>query len=276
MTCDGCGKESVSDFNFCPHCGKAFIAKPSVIESPSPSPEVQSVADTLTDESEPIKDGVAGTGVRVGTWVFGAFSAISLLVSMVKGIVPIYLLEAAGWAGIARYWQGKKTHSDVAKAIVIVLAVLVGIGEVVHIVSQAGSKPNILDDALKSNTTTSTSPYAVSGSRSSGNIFDQPADQSPTITEETQGKANSDKTQPKTEPKPKPKKETHAGLVATITCDNTVWDRDKYGEGDPLAITNVHKGDIVQYVGHVTISGRDIIRIHGRKGYVEGCVDVKQ
>jgi hypothetical protein len=26
----------------------------------------------------------------------------------------------------------------------------------------------------------------------------------------------------------------------------------------------------------VTVSGRDIIRIHGRKGYVEGCVDVKQ
>ena len=65
------------------------------------------------------------------------------------------------------------------------------------------------------------------------------------------------------------------GLEATISCDNTVWDRDKYGEGDPLAITNVHKGDIVEYVGHVTVGDEDIIRVHGRKGYVDGCVDVK-
>jgi hypothetical protein len=34
---------------------------------------------------------------------------------MAKGIVPIYLLVAAGLAGAAWYWQGKKTHSDVAK-----------------------------------------------------------------------------------------------------------------------------------------------------------------
>ena len=140
MICGACGKESASDFNFCPHCGKAFVPRPTVIESLSPSPEVQSVANTPTDESELIKDGVAGTSVRVGTLVFGAFSAISLLVSIIKGIVPIYLLEAAGWAGAAWYWQGKKTHSDVAKAIVIVLAVLVAIGEVVHFASQPDSK----------------------------------------------------------------------------------------------------------------------------------------
>ncbi len=108
MICGACGKESASDFKFCPHCGKAFVPRPSVIESPSPSPEVHSVTDTPTDESQPIKDGVAGTAIRVGTLVFGAFSAISLLVSIVKGLVPIYLLEAAGWAGIAWYWQGKR------------------------------------------------------------------------------------------------------------------------------------------------------------------------
>jgi hypothetical protein len=167
MVCRACGKESADEFTFCPHCGKALAPKPSVIESsPSPSPEVQPVADIRPGESQPVKDGVAGTGIRVGTWVFGAFSAISLLVSIVKGVVPIYLLEAAGWAGAAWYWQGKKTHSDVAKAIVIVLAVLVGIGEVVHIVSQAGPKPNFFDDA-------------ISGSRSSGNILDRPSSSAP-------------------------------------------------------------------------------------------------
>jgi hypothetical protein len=86
---------------------------------------------------------------------------------------------------------------------------------------------------------------------------------------------NRDEARLKTEPKPK--KETHTGLVAAITCDDTVWDRDKYGAGDPLAIASVHKGDTVQYVGHVTISGWDIIRVHGRKGYVRNyCVDLKQ
>jgi hypothetical protein len=154
MICHECGKESSDEFNFCPHCGKALVPRPSVIESPSPSPEVQSVQNTSTDESELIKDGVAGTAIRVGTLVFGAFSAFSLLVSIIKGIVPIYLLEAAGWAGAAWYWQGKKSHSDVAKAIVIVLAVLVGIGEVVHIVSQAGSN---------STAPTASNPFAAYG-----------------------------------------------------------------------------------------------------------------
>ena len=36
---------------------------------------------------------------KIGTYVFGAFSAISVLVSIAKGIVPIYLVEAAVWAG---------------------------------------------------------------------------------------------------------------------------------------------------------------------------------
>jgi len=135
MFCTGCGKESAAEFNFCPNCGK-----PAETELPSPSPEVQPVTDAPTDESALIKDREAGTAIRVGTLVFGAFSAISLLVAMSKGFVPIYLLEAAGWAGVAWYWQKKKTHSELAKAIVIVLAVLIAIGEVVHIASQPESQ----------------------------------------------------------------------------------------------------------------------------------------
>jgi hypothetical protein len=140
MVCNVCDKGSADEFKFCPHCGNAFAPSLSVNESPIHPPEVQSVTDTLTDESEPIRDGVAGTAIRVGTLVFGAFSAISLLVSIVKGLVPIYLLEAAGWAGVAWYWQAKKTHSDFAKAIVIVHCYLGCIGEVVHIASQPDSK----------------------------------------------------------------------------------------------------------------------------------------
>jgi hypothetical protein len=254
MVCKVCDKDSADGFKFCPHCGNAFTTALSANEPPIPAPEMQSVTDALTDESGPIKDGVAGTAIRVGTLVFGAFSAISLLVSIVKGLVPIYLLEAAGWAGLAWYWQGKKTHSELAKAIVIVLAVLVAIGEVVHVVSRLSSEPK---------------QAAVDASHRLDDLF--PAS-TPPSQGETQDKANIEKAHPK--PEPKPREETRAGLQATITCDNTVWDRDKYGEGDPLAITNVHKGDVVQYVGHVTVGDEDIIRVQGRKGYVHGCVDV--
>ena len=165
VICGGCGKDSADEFNFCQHCGKAFVRRLSVIESPIPTQEVQSVANTTTDESDLIKDGVAGTAIRVGTLVFGAFSAISLLVSIVKGLVPIYLLEAAGWAGIAWYWQAKKTHSDVAKAIVIVLAVVVAIGEVVHIASQTDSK------STSATTSDPFEKYAVPGGASSASDY---------------------------------------------------------------------------------------------------------
>jgi hypothetical protein len=227
-----------------------------------PPPEIQSVTGTLTDESALVKDGVAGTSIRVGTLVFGAFSAISLLVSIVKGIVPIYLLEAAGWAGVAWYWQAKKSHSEFAKAVVVVIAILVGIGEVVHIASQPGSK---------STAPTTSDPFAAYGGHevapSETSVASQPS------LGESQDKANSEEAHPK--PEPKPREEAHVGLEASITCDNVVWDRDEFGDGDPIAITTLHRGDIVQYVGHVTVSGRDIIRVHGRKGYVDGCVDVK-
>jgi hypothetical protein len=75
---------------------------------------------------------------------------------------------------------------------------------------------------------------------------------------------------------PKSKKETHVGLEATITCDVIVYDRDMFAVGDPIAIDDLHAGDTVQYVGHVTVGDQEIIRVHGRKGYVSGCVSVKQ
>ncbi len=64
-------------------------------------------------------------------------------------------------------------------------------------------------------------------------------------------------------------------ITATVTCDVVVFDRDKYAEGDPQAIDSLHEGDTFQYVGHVTIGNQDIIRVHGHKGYVNGCVQVK-
>jgi hypothetical protein len=74
----------------------------------------------------------------------------------------------------------------------------------------------------------------------------------------------------------KARKETHVGLEAAITCDVIVYDRDKFAGGDPEAIASAHTGDTVQYIGHVTVGDQEIIRVHGRKGYVDGCVDVKK
>ena len=64
-------------------------------------------------------------------------------------------------------------------------------------------------------------------------------------------------------------------IQATVTCDTVVYDRDKFGAGDPQAIDTLHKGDTVEYVGHVTVGDQDIIRVHGRRGYVDGCVEVR-
>jgi TPR repeat protein len=136
MLCHACGKESEEIFKFCPHCGSATLPVTAVIEPQSPPPEVMPALEAATEESPPtLIVGANGTN-RIGTYVFGAFSVIALLVSLIKGIVPIYLLESAIWAGAAWYWHRKKTHSELAKAVVIVLAALIAIGEVIQIARQ--------------------------------------------------------------------------------------------------------------------------------------------
>jgi len=95
------------------------------------------MAGNLSGQSVPASSNVGGTSISAGTIVFAALSAISLVVSIIKGLVPIYLLESVGWAGLAWYWHSKKTHSELAKGIVAILAVLVAVGESAQIVSQA-------------------------------------------------------------------------------------------------------------------------------------------
>jgi hypothetical protein len=140
LVCSGCGKESVAEFSFCPHCGQAFVHAPSAIESPGPSPEVESATEELIDQQAPA---TSATDIKnkIGTYVFGAFSALSLLVAVVKGIAPIYLIESAVWAGAAWYWHRKKTHTELATAIVIVFACLIAIGEVIQIFSALNATP---------------------------------------------------------------------------------------------------------------------------------------
>lgn len=75
---------------------------------------------------------------------------------------------------------------------------------------------------------------------------------------------------------PKRKQEKHVGLEATVTCDVIAYDRDMFAAGDPEVIDSLHAGDAVRYIGHVTVGDQEIIRIHGRKGYVSGCINVTQ
>jgi hypothetical protein len=58
--------------------------------------------------------------------VFGGFSALSLIVSLAKGIVPIYLGEAALWAALAWYWHKKNPTNQLLNAGIVLLAVVVG------------------------------------------------------------------------------------------------------------------------------------------------------
>jgi hypothetical protein len=217
--------------------------------------ELKLVTEVETEAPAPTPRVASNGKNEIGTYVFGAFAVISLLVSIIKGVVPIYLVESAVWAGAAWYWHRAKSHSELGKAIVIVIAVLVAIGEVIHIASQPDFRSEHIPPAIPA--------YAPTPLTS----------QYPTVTADSQVAANSEEPQLKSEPKPR--KDTPTGLEATVSCDVVAFDRDKYGDGDPKAIANLHQGDTVPYVGHVTVGDEDIIRVHGRRGYVSGCVDVK-
>ncbi len=140
IVCCECGKESADEFRFCPYCGKAFPAKSPAVQSQGPSLQTRLVPEVAEREPTQTADVPSNGSNEIGTYVFGAFSAISVVVSITKGIVPIYLVEAAIWAGCAWYWHRRNKHSELAKAIVVVLAVLIAIGEVIHIASQANPK----------------------------------------------------------------------------------------------------------------------------------------
>jgi hypothetical protein len=258
MVCAGCDKESADEFSFCPHCGKAFAASLSATEPPGSLPHPNPISEVGATSP-----GVASSNGsdKIGTYVFGTFSAISVIVSIAKGLVPIYLVEAAIWAGCAWYWHRKKMHSELARAIVIVLAILIAVGEIISIAKQFISEPK--QAAINAKQPPTEIPEYAYTSRTSN---------SSTITGEVKKETNSDDAPLTSEPRIA--KKTYTGLQATITCDVVAFDRDKYGEGDPRAIANLRQGDTVPYVGHVTVGDQDIVQIHGRRGYVDGCVDI--
>jgi hypothetical protein len=255
MVCHECRRETADGFSFCPHCGTALPAWSPVVGSTTPPLEVKAAKEVETGAPAPTSSIASDGRNEIGTYVFGAFALTSLLVSLIKGVVPIYLLESTIWAGAAWYWHRAKTHSELRKAIVVVIAVLVAVGEVIHIASQSDFQSERRPPAIPDYSRT------------------PPTIERPIITADAQAIANIQ--DPPLKAEPQSRKMTLPGLSATVSCDVVAYDRDKYGDGDPKAIATLHEGDTVPYIGHVTVGDEDIIRVHGRRGYVSGCVDVK-
>jgi hypothetical protein len=121
--------------------------------------------------------------IKGGTIVFAVFAVISLIVSLVNGLVPIYLIEAASWGGLAWYWQRRNRHSETAKSIVVILAAIVIIGEVIDITVRhnATRQPTPLTALLQSNDQPSSAsqptPACPSGIPSGAQIVEIPSDQ---------------------------------------------------------------------------------------------------
>jgi len=141
MICHGCRRETADGFSFCPYCGAAFSVGAPLIDVPGSTLQATPIVEVATkDPTPPINIPSARTN-EIGTYVFGTFAVISLLVSISKGLVPIYLIESAAWAGGAWYWHRKQQHSELSKAVVIVLAALIFIGEGIQIISKLRSEP---------------------------------------------------------------------------------------------------------------------------------------
>jgi len=131
MFCTKCGTDLPDDAQFCLKCGHALTGPPAknveaasvpdtVNEPPVTSPATTD-APTVSPPTEP--------NPNIGTIVFAAFAVLSLVVSFAKGIVPIFIIEAGLWAGLAWYWHRKKPKSQAATAIVLLLALVVTAAE---------------------------------------------------------------------------------------------------------------------------------------------------
>ncbi len=101
------------------------------------APTTQSAETTQGERAVSGTAGATISAVKAGTVVFAAFSAICLTVSITEGVVPILLIESAGWAGLAWFWQSRKAYGELAKGIVTTLAIVVAVGEVIYTAMQA-------------------------------------------------------------------------------------------------------------------------------------------
>lgn len=116
MICLKCSAELPIGSQFCLKCGQALGEPPTPSASPTPTNPYGAF----------------------GAFVFASFSMITLLVSLSKGIVPIYLAESALWGALAWYWHKRNPTSQKANLAVLLLAVVVAAGEGYSLGHKAG------------------------------------------------------------------------------------------------------------------------------------------
>lgn len=250
MFCEVCGVELPDDSLFCRKCG---IPLGPANHSRNPQ--------------------ASRTFSNIGTVVFGSFALLSLVVSLAKGIVPIYLFEALLWGAIAWIWHRKKPANRVLNlaALVVGIAVVAGEGYM------AGRRPGV--------------PGATP-QRSSGDLFDQlraaqpgdvfdrisqtqPAVSSPNPIDEALSRAPTKETaQPQAAERKKPKRILPKGH---ITCsDEILYDRPEFS-GDRLAVGTLEDRSIVSIEGEDSLHSDYLVRsATGVRGYVhQGCVTIE-
>jgi hypothetical protein len=95
----------------------------------SSSTPIDATAQTVPGVSAAVTSGQRKSTLNFGTIVFATFSLLSLVVCIVKGIVPIYAGESVLWGILAWYCYKKSPLSQNANLIVLLLAVVVAAGE---------------------------------------------------------------------------------------------------------------------------------------------------
>lgn len=142
------------------------------MESTNPVQENCDGPETTTDQFSSNTSTNLARVSNVGTFVFGAFAVVSLLVSIAKGITPLYILESGGWAWAAWYWHKKKVKSDTAKALVFMLGVAVAIGEVIHYEIRVNSEHRVASVATFDPIAAGAIPVSTNSTDSSRSVQD--------------------------------------------------------------------------------------------------------
>jgi hypothetical protein len=127
---------------------------------------------------------------NIGVWVFGALSLLTLLLTLIRGIVPIELLEAMLWAVLAWLWNKRSTTNRHSKEVVTLFAILLAGSQGYLLGGHAGlptrsgaTNPNLLSGAVLDGERTIGSPNAR-------NPFDAAAGLSPSPSPPAQGGAD--------------------------------------------------------------------------------------